>query len=116
LIYIAFGWCGHLCWLLQRDCADSVQGITGLGALNNLVLSHNKITEIPNLAALRNLKKLSLAHNQIRVLPDLCSHPLLEELRLNDNRIMKVSHTVCRCTLPNANSFCVLGEINRMMG
>ncbi|RKO90508.1 hypothetical protein BDK51DRAFT_36815 [Blyttiomyces helicus] len=62
--------------------------------LAHSVLSHNKISVIEGVGALKKLKKLSIAHNQIRLFPDLTLNPELTELRLNANKIVTVPDTV----------------------
>lgn len=55
-----------------------------------IVLSKNKIKEIPDLSKLTKLQKVNLAHNQIKSIPS--NLPSLKELRLNENMLTRIDH------------------------
>ena len=59
----------------------------GLTSLNWIVLTHNRLSELPNLDKLKKLKGLNLIGNQLKELPNLDKLENLELLNLDTNRL-----------------------------
>jgi hypothetical protein len=85
--------------LLNNNRVSDSSCFGHLCALNALVLSHNKLSDLhPSITKLAALTKLSLGHNNISSLPDLSSMTQLAELRLNDNKLETLPVSLASCT------------------
>jgi protein phosphatase 1 regulatory subunit 7 len=68
---------------------DSAEG--GLFALEKLILSHNEITETPDLQGLPRLTELDLSHNRMKHLKSLSVCKVLQRLDLSSNEIENIN-------------------------
>ena len=79
--------------------------ILQLPLLKDLNLSHNKLSELPNISWSASLIQLNFSYNELNILPDkateLCAESM-EVLRLEHNRLSKVPK--CVCFLRNLNT------------
>ena len=78
--------------ILNGNAISKLPTSFNVPTLSALVLSRNKIAQIPPgfLAGLPKLAKLSLSHNQLTEFPDVSANVVLQELRLNGNAIAEV--------------------------
>jgi len=84
--------------ILNHNRIKTLDNLASLTNLNTLVLSHNSIETIPPLPTLSSLTKLSVAHNSVRLVPDLSANAELKELRLNDNKILRLPESIRQCS------------------
>ncbi|RKP10965.1 hypothetical protein THASP1DRAFT_27274 [Thamnocephalis sphaerospora] len=76
--------------MLNHNKLKRIEQVANMPELNTLVISHNQVEELPALATLPGLIKLSATHNKLRKLPDMHTLKNLRELRLSGNRITKI--------------------------
>ena len=81
--------------LIAHSCGlQRASFIRHLPLLNTLILSKNELTSFPLLSSqvqLVHLTKLSLSDNRLTEVPDLAALPNLTELRINNNKIPAIS-------------------------
>ncbi|MGR6774376.1 leucine-rich repeat domain-containing protein [Sphaerotilus sulfidivorans] len=92
------GACGQLSMVGFRGCRiDTVPGTALPPALRWLILTDNRIAQLPGTLAERpDLEKLMLAGNRLEALPDLSASPHLALLRLAANRFSTVPDWLVR--------------------
>ena len=84
---------------LQQNNIKSIPSlILELPSLRELILSHNRISELPNALWSASLIQLDLSYNELKTLPDcateLCTDSM-KVLRLEYNHLRKVPKCVC---------------------
>ena len=83
--------------LHQNNMTYVPASILGLPMIRELNLSHNKISELPNVLWSASLVQLNLSHNELKTLPD-CATELCDSmkvLRLENNRLKVVPKCIC---------------------
>ncbi|XP_013373544.1 PREDICTED: leucine-rich repeat and IQ domain-containing protein 1 isoform X4 [Chinchilla lanigera] len=76
--------------LLNKNQLTSFHGLDGCTNIQNLELSHNKITRIGGLESLKNLQQLIVDHNQLISTKGLCDTPTIIYLDCSYNNLTDV--------------------------
>ncbi|XP_076409963.1 leucine-rich repeat- and IQ domain-containing protein 1 isoform X2 [Peromyscus maniculatus bairdii] len=76
--------------LLNKNLLTSIHGLDGCTNIQNLELSHNKITRISGLESLKYLQQLTVDHNQLISTKGLCEAPTIVYLDCSHNHLTDV--------------------------
>ncbi|XP_040610901.1 leucine-rich repeat and IQ domain-containing protein 1 isoform X3 [Mesocricetus auratus] len=76
--------------LLNKNLLTCIHGLDGCTNIQNLEVSHNKITRISGLESLKYLQQLTVDHNQLISTKGLCEAPTIVYLDCSHNNLTDV--------------------------